>query len=99
MVAKTDAKPALFSTQWWEFRRAVMADIGESQARLRKAHALAGDADPALQRLLSERSEAATALALYGASSPAGADCHLEHAWQKACDRLEQYQSQRARAA
>ena len=86
MAGKTEPKPALFSPQWWELRRAVMEEIQASQARLRREHKLVGDNDPLLQRLLQERSDAAMALALYGRNSRTGTgdDADLERAWDRA---------------
>lgn len=91
MVIKP-TKPALFSTDWWTDRNAVMASIAASQAGLKRAHPLPGDPDPHLQRLIVQRSEAATLLALYG-DDPRRNDGHdLTADFVSAADRLEQYQ-------
>ena len=91
MVIKP-TKPHLFSTDWWNDRKAVLESIEASQAGLRRAQRLPGDADPHLQRLIVQRSEAATQLALYGDDPRRNDGRELRADFVTAASRLDDYQ-------
>lgn len=87
-----EEKVKAFSPAWWEARNALMQDLAKDQASLRKNLVLPGDKDPELRRLEQRVSDAAMAVALYGAGElPDGRE--LERAWDLAASELAAYKN------